>query len=152
MASTRTMPGIRATVVLLACLTSAPSYAQRSSPVPVPLSRGPWRDAMVLAGPGAQIGASFRNLTASEARQGKTEPLWLLIDRGGVVIEQVNPGGPASRAGLIKGDRITVFDGQRVRNTSDFTRLVEETPPGWAVPITVVRDRKVLSLSITPTL
>ncbi len=153
MALTRTMPGIpTAAAVLLTLLTSAPSYAQLDSPAPLPLSRGPGPDPLVLTGPGAQIGASFRNLTASEAQQGKTEPFWVFIDRGGVVIEQVNADGPASRAKLIKGDRITVFDGHRVRNASDFSRLVEETPPGWTVPITVIRDRKVLALSITPTL
>ena len=152
MASTRTSAGIRTAVACVALLTASPSYAQLDNPVPVPLSRGPWPDDLLLRGPGAQIGASFRNLTASEARQGKLEPFWLFIDRGGVVIEQVRADSPASRTGLMRGDRITMFDGQRVRNASEFSRLVEETPPGRTVPMTVIRGSKVLSLSITPTL
>jgi S1-C subfamily serine protease len=152
MASTRTMAGICTTLGCIALLTASPSHAQLDNPQPVPLRRGPWPDSLVLTGPGAQIGASFRNLTASEARQVKLEPFWPFIDRGGVVIDVVRPDSPASRAGLLRGDRITMFDGQRVRNANEFGRLVEETPPGWTVPMTVIRNSKILSLSITPTL
>ena len=122
MASNRMMARIRTTAVCIALLTT-PSYAQLDNPLPVPLSRDRWTDSFLLTGPGAQIGASFRNLTASEARQGKTEPFWLFIDRGGVVIEQVRPDSPASRAKLMSGDRITMFDGQRVSNASEFSKL-----------------------------
>lgn len=152
MTSTRTMAGVRTTVACVALLTASPSYAQLDNPLAVHLSRGPWPDSLLLTGPGAQIGASFRNLTAAEARQEKPDPLWLFIDRGGVAIEQVRADSPASRAGLMRGDRITMFDGLRVRNASEFSRLVEETPPGRAVPMTVIRDSRVLSLSITPIL
>jgi S1-C subfamily serine protease len=55
-------------------------------------------------------------------------------------------------APCLKGDRITAFDGHRVRNTNEFSQLVEETPPGWTVDVTVIRDGKVRVLSITPTL
>ena len=151
MASARAIAGIRATMVCVGLLTATASFAQFDHPT-VPLSRGPWPDELVLTGPGAQIGASFRNLTAAEAKQANSQPFWVFIDRGGVVIEQVRPDSPAARAGLVRGDRITMFDGHRVRSPGEFSRLVEETPPGQTVPMTVIRNSKVLSLSITPTL
>jgi membrane-associated protease RseP (regulator of RpoE activity) len=148
MASIGMIAGIHATLLSLVFLTSAPLAAQGDSPAPAPLPRLP--DDMVLTGPGAQIGASFRNLTPSEAKQAKSQSNSIFFDYGGVVIVEVTPGSPASRAGLLKGDRITMFDGHRVRNASEFSRLVEETPPGWTVAMTVVRDRKLLKLSIIP--
>jgi membrane-associated protease RseP (regulator of RpoE activity) len=148
MASMRTTAGIHATMLSLVFLTSATLVAQGDGAAPEPLLR--WRDPMFLTGPGAQIGASFRNLTPSEAKQARSESSSVFFDYGGAVIEQVSPDSPALRAGLLKGDRITMFDGHRVRNASEFSRLVEETPPGWTVTMTVVRDRKLLKLSITP--
>ena len=135
----------------LAFLAAAPAYSQIAHPNPL-LSRGPWPDGLLLRGPGAQIGASFRDLTPAEARQAAAEQNWLFFDRLGVVVYEVRADSPASRAGLVKGDRITVFDGHRVRNANEFARLVDETPPGWTVEVTVIRDGKVRVLSITPTL
>jgi S1-C subfamily serine protease len=145
----RTIAGIHATMISVVFLASASLTAQGDNAAPVPPLR--WRDPMFLTGPGAQIGASFRNLTPSEAKQAKSGSNPVFFDYGGVVIEQVSPDSPALRAGLLKGDRITMFDGHRVRNSSEFSRLVEETPPGWTVSMTVVRDKKLLKLSITPT-
>jgi S1-C subfamily serine protease len=135
-------------IVLIVLLT--PAYSQDSTPFPTTVSRGRWPDVLLLRGPGAQIGASFRDLTPSESK--RTDPNWLFIDRGGVVVDEVRPDGPASRTGLVKGDRITMFDGQRVRNAKEFSQLVEETPPGRTVDITVIRDGQARKLAITPTL
>ena len=42
----------------------------------------------------------------------------------------------------MNGDVVTAFDGQRVVRGNQFSRLVEETPPGWTVRMTIVRDGK----------
>jgi S1-C subfamily serine protease len=139
-----------ASMMLVVLTSSAPAYSQDANPFPGPLTRGPWPDAMLLRGPGAQIGASFRDLLPAEAK--RTDPNWLFIDRGGVVIDEVRADGPASRTGLVKGDRITMFDGRRVPNAREFSQLVEETPPGRTVDITVIRNGQARKLSITPTL
>ena len=135
-----------------AIMAASPLCAQDASPSPPHLSRGPGPDVLLLRGPGAQIGASFRDLTPAEVRSAASAWNWMFVDRGGVVIEQVRANSPASRAGLMKGDRITVFDGQRLRNAGDLTRLIEETPPGWTVTLTAVRDGKAREVFITPTL
>jgi membrane-associated protease RseP (regulator of RpoE activity) len=139
-------------VVFVAVVTVSPLRAQDRQPSPAPMSRYPWPDSFVLRGPGSQIGASFRDLSPAEARSAAAVWTRLFVDRGGVLIDQVRADSPASRAGLMKGDRITVFDGQRVRNANDLALLIEETPPGWTVNLTVVRDGKVRELSIIPTL
>ena len=74
------------------------------------------------------------------------------MEQDGVVIESIRQNSPASRAGLMKGDVVTVFDGQRVGRTNQFSRLVEETPPGWTVRMTIVRDGKTREIFITPSL
>ena len=137
---------------VIAVLAVLPAGAQDRPPIPAPVSRGPWPDTLLLRGPGAQIGASFQDVMPSEAPGAAAGGSRLFADRGGVVVEQVRADSPASRAGLMKGDHITVFDGQRVRNASDLARLVEETPPGWTVNLTVIRDGKVRVISITPVL
>jgi len=132
--------------VVIAVLSYSPASSQDSIPSPSTVLRERWPDGLLLRGPGAQIGASFRDLKPAEAQQ-----ISLVVD-GGVVIEQVRADGPASRAGIMKGDRVTMFDGERVRNAKEFAQLVEETPPGRTVNITIVREGQVRKLPITPAL
>jgi serine protease Do len=47
---------------------------------------------------------------------------------------------------------VTDFDGIRVSNARDLSRLIAETPPGRTVDVTVVRDGRVRTLKVTPTL
>lgn len=88
---------------------------------------------MVLAGRGAEIGVQ-------------------VVDRkdGGVAIEEVRPDSPAEKAGVKRSDVIVTFDGERVRSVRQFTRLVQETPPGRTVKATVLRDGQQRDLEITP--
>ena len=141
------VPRFLVTAFVLA--TASPAHAQSPNPNPVQLRVVPF---LPLQGPGSQIGASARELGPSEAQRNRgTNSTWL-TSQTGVVIDQVGGFSPASRAGLMKGDVVIMFDGHRVRNVADFSRLVEETPPGWTVKITVVRGGNTRELSITPTL
>jgi serine protease Do len=92
-----------------------------------------------LGGRGAEIGASVRDLTGSEVRDG-----------GGVYVEDVQPDSPAAKAGLQRGDIMTKFDGEAVRSTRQFGRLVREAAAGRAVSATVFRDGRSMELSLTP--
>jgi serine protease Do len=68
----------------------------------------------------------------------------------GVRVEEVQPGGPADKAGLKSGDVIVEFDGEHVRGTRQFARLVQETPAGHAARATVVRDGQTRQIEMTP--
>jgi len=50
------------------------------------------------------------------------------------------PGGPADKAGLVGGDIITSFDGQRAKNNSEMMDLLRRTPIGKEVEVIYLRD------------
>src|SRR5215831_14615023 len=83
-------------------------------------SRG--RELTILAGRGGELGVS------------------VVDGRGGVEVEEVHADSPAARAGLKRGDVIIEFDGEHVRSSRQFSRIVQETPPGRAVTATISRD------------
>ncbi|MGE0042789.1 MAG: PDZ domain-containing protein [Vicinamibacterales bacterium] len=97
----------------------------------------PDRQFHVLDGRGSEIGVTIRDLEAGDGQ-------------AGVVLETVNPGGPAAKAGARDGDIVVEFDGERVRSARQFSRLVQETPDGRAVPLVVRRDGARRQLTVTP--
>jgi S1-C subfamily serine protease len=66
-----------------------------------------------------------------------------------VVISEVSPGGPASRAELRAGDIVHRLAGERVTDLADFyTKLWALGPPGVIVPLTIQRENDVFDLEI----
>lgn len=57
----------------------------------------------------------------------------------GALIAEVEPGGPAARAGLASGDVVTAFAGRPVEDSRALARAVAEAKPGSRVPVTVRR-------------
>lgn len=68
----------------------------------------------------------------------------------GVVVEEVETDSPAAKAGLKAGDVVVEYDGERVRSTRQFTRLVQESVPGRTVPLVVTRDGQRSTLNVEP--
>lgn len=68
----------------------------------------------------------------------------------GVAIDRVDDDSPAQKAGVRQGDRVVEFDGEKVRSTRQLTRLVQETPSGRTVKMTVLRGNERQTLDITP--
>ena len=97
------------------------------------------RRLAVLAGRGAQLGVSVRDLDPDQAK-----------GQSGALVEDVRAGSAASKSGIKKGDVITEFDGERVRGVRHLTRLVTETPDGRTVNAAVIREGKRVVLSVTP--
>jgi S1-C subfamily serine protease len=119
----------------------------------VPADREPAQAATVRQAPravhiasshGGRLGVTIAEVDDQAVQRAK------LPAPGGVVVEEVSGESPAETAGFKAGDVIVEFDGERVRGTRQFARLVQETPGGRAVQATVMRDGQRLSLSVTP--
>jgi serine protease Do len=91
------------------------------------------RTMTVLAGRGSGIGVRISDRS-----------------EGGVVIDDVVEQSPAEKAGLKRSDVIVEFDGERVRSARQFARLVQETPSGRSVKVTVTRDGQRRDVQVTP--
>lgn len=94
---------------------------------------------------GPRIGVSIRDVTADDVTTMK------LAAPTGVVVEDVEAGGPAAKAGVQKGDAIVSFDGETVRSVAQFRRLVLESVAGRSARLGAVREGKRMELSVTPT-
>lgn len=69
---------------------------------------------------------------------------------GGIVVERVEPGGPADTAGIQAGDVITAVAGQDTATTDDLTNVLQTLRPGQRVPIHVTRaDGSQATLQVT---
>lgn len=67
----------------------------------------------------------------------------------GVLVNSVESGGPAEKAGLRAGDVITEAEGQRVEDAGDLTGVLNRKDEG-DVTLTVVREHKQRSVRVTP--
>jgi serine protease Do len=67
----------------------------------------------------------------------------------GALVEEVEPGSPAEKAGLKQGDVIVAVDGQNVPHSGDLPRMVAPHHPGTQVTLGVIRDRKPLDVKVT---
>ncbi len=65
-------------------------------------------------------------------------------------VDAVAEDSPAAAAGIMKGDVLVEFDGERVRSARQFARLVSETPPGRQVPLALVRDGRRMTVTVEP--
>lgn len=67
----------------------------------------------------------------------------------GCPVDVVGPGTPAAQAGLMRGDLITAVDGNAISGNRSLRRALKSTKPGQQVQVTVNRQGKPLSLSVT---
>lgn len=114
-----------------------PAHAQNAA------TRAP-RALEIFGGRGSQIGVTIRDVEESEAKTNK------MSTPAGVVVEDVSEDSPAAKAGLKKGDIVVEFDGEHVHSVRQFTRLVQETPPGRKTQAFVMRDGQRINLTVEP--
>jgi S1-C subfamily serine protease len=80
-----------------------------------------------------KLGVTIQPVTADIAKS-----LGLAAVRGALV-NNVEAGGPAARAGLEAGDVIVKFNGRELENGNDLRNHVASTAPGTNASITIVR-------------
>ena len=69
---------------------------------------------------------------------------------GGVTFDTVEaPGSPADKAGLVGGDIITMFDGQRVGSEDEIMDLLGRTEVGKTVDVVFLRDGEEQTAKLT---
>lgn len=87
------------------------------------------------------IGVELENLNpALRRRLGLT---------GGVLIRNVLPETPGSKAGLESGDVIVKFNGQPIKDRPSMQEYVEALPPNQSYPIEILRGGEKMSLDVT---
>ena len=82
----------------------------------------------------------------------------------GVLVQQVEEGGPAAAAGIqgattaaevegtefgLGGDIITAIDGEAIASTEDLIRVISDKHAGETVEVTVLREGQTASVSVT---
>lgn len=109
------------------------------------------------------IGAAAFTALVSPVRQGGSAGItrtpivksYLGIDEfrdtdQGVMLDAVTiPDGPADKAGLIGGDLILTFDGQKAENEDQMEALMIKTPPGKTVDVQYLRDGETKTTKLT---
>jgi serine protease Do len=132
--------GAVAVTLLAAIALAVPAGAQAPGPEELQSKR-----VFELAGGGASwIGVQVRDVADADVTADK------LPGAAGVVVEDVTADSPAATAGIKDGDVIVEFDGERVRSTRQFARLVQETPAGRKVQASVIRDGQRVPISVEP--
>ncbi len=90
-----------------------------------------------------RIGVVIQELTKELADSfGLAKPM-------GALVNSVEKGAPAEKAGIEAGDIILKFDGKTVNASSDLPRIVGSTKPGSRVPVQVWRKGTTKEFTVT---
>jgi serine protease Do len=89
------------------------------------------------------LGVNIQNITDDLAKSLQ------LNNTSGALVSEVIQGSPAEKAGVRRGDVITVFNNQPVKGSHDLSSIVAGTPVGKQASLKVVREGKELTLPIT---
>ncbi len=90
----------------------------------------------------SRMGVTIQPVTADIARSLN------LPSVKGAIVNGVEPGSPADRAGLETGDVITKFNGQAVESGNDLRNLVASTAPGSKATVTIVRQGRTQDVAV----
>ena len=69
--------------------------------------------------------------------------------KNGVLVQQVQPNGPADKAGLKPGDIITTIDGRQIKDGDDLVNEIASRRPGSTIRLGFVRDGKPQDATVT---
>jgi serine protease Do len=109
---------------------------------------GELKDEELAAASGStseDLGLAVQTLTGELAEN-------LNLDKGlkGVVVTQVEPGGPAAEAGLRRGDVILEVNRKAVKNAAAYQKAVRETGKGKSLLFLVRRGDNTIFLALKP--
>jgi S1-C subfamily serine protease len=116
-------------------------------------------NTLVRSGPGAGLGFAIpinraqniaRQLVATGRASHPVIGIGLANGPNGPVIRSVQPGAPASKAGLQPEDQIVSIDGQPMKGAADVVAAIDRKGVGRLLTMTVVRGETRLEVSLKP--
>jgi len=69
--------------------------------------------------------------------------------KNGVLVQEVQPGGPAEKAGIKPGDIVTAIDGRAIKDGDDLVNEIASRRPGSTVRLGYLRDGKQADTTVT---
>ncbi|HKF49747.1 MAG TPA: trypsin-like peptidase domain-containing protein [Terracidiphilus sp.] len=69
--------------------------------------------------------------------------------KNGVLVQAVQPGGPADKSGLKPGDIITTIDGRQIKDGDDLVNEIASRHPGSSIRLGFLRDGKTQDATVT---
>jgi len=89
------------------------------------------------------LGVTVQRITSQLAKS------FGLKEESGALVSQVVKGSPAERSGIKSGDVILEFNGKKIKEFGELSRVVASTPVGTVVPLKVFREGKTITLEAT---
>jgi serine protease Do len=129
-------------ILSLLAAASAAVYGQ-SLPTPAPRPDGNRGVFVFPQNDGGYLGVQAVGVTNENMSQ------FGLKEARGVGVEKVVENSPAEKAGLQKSDVIVRFDGEEVKSTAKFTRLISEVAPDQKAKLTIVRGGEEREITVT---
>jgi len=88
-------------------------------------------------------------ITMNEGIDETTREYYGLPDTKGVLVTDVNPDGPARKAGLEAGDVIRKVDGEPIQDNLDMISKISSHRPGDEVDLDLIREGRPVDLTVT---
>ncbi len=98
-------------------------------------------DAIIANG---RVIRGYLGISAKEEWDTKNNALY-----PGILVEDLEPFGPAQKAGIKMGDILTRVNEQPIEGVLQVLDIVAETKPGTTLTFEVIRDKKVLNIPVT---
>jgi serine protease Do len=92
-----------------------------------------------------RIGVSIKATPLTE----EEKDAFKLKDRNGALINDIEKGSPAEKAGLQRYDVITEVNGETVKDSNDLKMKISNIEPGKKVEVKAVRDGKEQTFTVT---
>ncbi len=116
-------------------------------------------NTLVRSGPGAGLGFAIpinraqtiaRQLVATGRASHPVIGIGLADGPNGPVIRSVQPGGPASKAGLQPDDQIVSIDGKPMNDAADVVSAIDRKGVGRLLTMTIDRGKARVEISLKP--
>jgi serine protease Do len=72
-----------------------------------------------------------------------------LDEARGAIVSEVMSGSPAEKAGIIQGDVVVEFDGKKIDDYGELSRMAARNKPETTVTLTIIRSGRKMEIEVT---